>query len=252
MSNIVIFGGGTVSHVRNHLGLCAWSRGTTARKLKQLLPQAKLVLTAMGSESSQIVTYMDLHNEVFKACADPRTSVIVMSCAIPDFEGEVDGIANGKHAARLQSRGDAPSITLRAVPKLIDDIKHRRPDIKIVGFKTTTGDTIEQQRDKAERMGVDYVIANDVVNRRNLLNGVEMSREQCLEALALQLDVRRGILYEDESHYLVRLGVKGYVSKPEAFGLAQTILNGKEYSNSYFWSDKLEGVLVVQKVPVLC
>ena len=34
--NIVIFGGGTISHVRSHLALCAPAFGSTAKKIESL------------------------------------------------------------------------------------------------------------------------------------------------------------------------------------------------------------------------
>ena len=37
MKNIDIIGGGTVSHVRNHLALCAPAYGTTSRQLETIV-----------------------------------------------------------------------------------------------------------------------------------------------------------------------------------------------------------------------
>ena len=116
--NIHIIGGGTVSHVRNHLALCAPAFGTVARDLDYwfgnlIARQASaagaespneflhdpanradvlfphLHLTKMADPSSKIKTNADVAALVDRLLADPQTKVIVMTAALCDFDGDV-------------------------------------------------------------------------------------------------------------------------------------------------------------------
>lgn len=177
---IHIFGGGTVSHVRNHLALCAPAYGETARQLYDMLRaigytegQVKLELTRMANSTSRMETNQDVTDRVKVLLADPKTRAIVFNVALCDFEGQIGDVFSGKYAARLKSREGQQSMTLAPAAKVLGAIKAVRPDIFVVGFKTTADSIIPDRLALAERQinetGVDLVLANDTVTRKNML-----------------------------------------------------------------------------------
>ena len=116
LKNFVVIGGGTVSHVRNHLALCAPAYGTTARKLNQLFrnklnivraegqlreygywpsdqdEDVQLYLTKMAGHDnlaleSNLETNEDVSKLVDELIANPQTKAIIFNPALVDFEG---------------------------------------------------------------------------------------------------------------------------------------------------------------------
>ena len=93
-----------------------------------------------------------------------------MNCALCDYDGQIGDVPSGKSSNRLESREGIQSMQLTPASKIISTIKEQRPDIKIVGFKTTANEHDNSVMEhKAIRMGVDLVLANDVVLRKNML-----------------------------------------------------------------------------------
>src|SRR5512143_1365808 len=110
MKNFVVIGGGTVSHVRNHLALCAPAYGTTAKKLGDLFKRklnvhyaeaylreygywpanvdfdVQLHLTKMAG-GEELETNEDVSKLVDKLIADPNTKVIIFNPALVDYNG---------------------------------------------------------------------------------------------------------------------------------------------------------------------
>lgn len=201
--SIHIFGGGTVQYVRSHLALCAPAYGNTARQLKNALltegveaDQVALHLTRMADSASGLETNQDVALRLSAVLANPATKVVVFNVALCDFEGQVATTPSGKYAKRLKSRDGEVPLTLRPAPKLLADIKLVRPDVFVVGFKTTADDDADSQIALARRQlaetGVDLVWANDTVTRHNLLvtpNGLRVvagfrARESLMAVLA--------------------------------------------------------------------
>lgn len=118
LKNFVIIGGGTVSHVRNHLALCAPAYGTTAKKLNTLFrnklnilgaeaslreygywpsdqkEDVQLYLTKMAGQydlalESNLETNEDVSKLVDKLIQDPNTKAIIFNPALVDYEGSI-------------------------------------------------------------------------------------------------------------------------------------------------------------------
>lgn len=196
-----IFGGGTISPVRNHLALCAPAYGKVARALELEIVEAMgreicannrqflgakmyaqrfidLHLTKMADPASTLVTNKDVLYRLDTLLDDPQTRVIVMSAALCDFEGSIldeDGqpTGSGSHAERLRTAQGEVLMRLTPAAKLIARIKNTRPDVLAVGFKTTTNAIPVEQFGRAMDMAleskVDIVLANDVLTRRNIV-----------------------------------------------------------------------------------
>lgn len=187
---IHIFGGGTVQHVRNHFALCAPAYGTFATELHKRLQNkgliaslrrrfglvsssVKLHLTKMADRHSKMETNEDVAERVKAVLADPDTRAIVFNVALCDYSGQIGDVPSGKYATRLSSRDGQQVVTLTPADKVLKTIRSLRPDVLIVGFKTTAGDNEEEQAAKAWRQiketGVDLVWVNDTVTRANML-----------------------------------------------------------------------------------
>lgn len=200
-----IFGGGTIAHVRNHLALCAPAYGTTARQLFGMMAEragfdhVQLHLTRMADPLSHMETNEDVAEEVSRILEAPDTGCIIFNVALCDFSGQIGEVASGKSAERLQSRVGQTSMVLTPAPKILTTIKARRPDVILVGFKTTADAALREQSELAwrqmEEAKADYVFANDTITRINQLarrvGATEYGpRQHLLEKLINELEVR--------------------------------------------------------------
>jgi hypothetical protein len=186
---IVIFGGGTISHVRNHLALCAPAYGNTALDLKNLASElfpnldVDLQLTKMAG-GCNLETNEDIEKELERVIEDPLTKVVIMSCALCDFRGHIDVRGKnyeftGKYGNRLSSKS---SYTMELTPadKLISKIRAKRKDIFLVGFKTTCGASEDEQYiaglNLCKGSSCNLVLANDTKTRLNMVITPEEAR----------------------------------------------------------------------------
>lgn len=175
---VVILGGGTVFHVRNHLAICAPAYGSTAKYLAQLsselLPnlECELKLTKMAG-GPLMETNEDVETVLNAVVADPTTKIVILSCALCDFSASLHG-SYGKYSGRLPSReSNNINLQLKPVNKLIAGIRRQRKDIFLVGFKTTCNLKIEDQYQHAIRLckeaSCNLVFANDPSTRMNMV-----------------------------------------------------------------------------------
>lgn len=206
---IHIFGGGTFSHVRNHLALAVPAFGKTARGLDYLIDSwpnepdlvVQLHLTKMADSNSTLVTNADVEAKLDELIADPTTRVIFFNVALCDFEGSVDDtgpheydytgthaklvipkipVKSGKYATRLKTSEGDRLMLLTPAAKLIGKIRKERKDIFVVGFKTTCGAESDEQYVTALNMlkanSINLVLANDTLTRNNMIVAPEETR----------------------------------------------------------------------------
>lgn len=199
---ILILGGGTFYHVRNHLSIAAPAFGTTARWLHEQLPNSNLVLTRMADPFSKLETNADVGAIIDDYLTDTNLKVLIMNVAMCDYDGQIANVPSGKHAKRMKTKAGQQIMQLEPSQKVIQNIKEQRPDILLVGFKTTTHHSPEEQITATIAMGrsshCDLIFANDTVTRYNLLvdaNGIclcqSANRLLVLEALvkAIQTEI---------------------------------------------------------------
>lgn len=213
---IVIIGGGTVYHIRNHLALCAPAYGSTARKLydmaETLFPKLDrdLYLTRMaGGErwfdgptkkaSKELIqaapgpikceikleTNEDISKLIDALIDNDKTKIIVMNAALCDWQGQVFDSINGepepdKYATRLKTSDGNREIAIWPAEKIVNKIRKRRKDIFLVAFKTTCGATEDEQYvaglDLCKRASCNLVLANDTKTRLNMVVTPEEAR----------------------------------------------------------------------------
>jgi hypothetical protein len=127
----------------------------------------------MADYQSSMETNEDVAARLQEVLADPVTRAVVFNVALCDYEGKIGDIESGKYAQRLSSREGAQAMNLTPTPKLLQLVKANRPDVKLVGFKTSAGATPDTQFELAlrqfEETGADVVFGNDTITRENLL-----------------------------------------------------------------------------------
>jgi hypothetical protein len=189
MKRIVILGGGTFAPIRNHLSLCAPAFGGTARRLTELFTaeleatgqremySVECVLTRMADPASRLETNADVAAFVDTLVADPTVRCIVFNAALADYVGQIGDVEPGKHAQRMLTSEGTVQVTLTPADKVIGRIRRERKDIFLVGFKTTTGATPDEQYARAlgllKNNSLNLVLANDTVTRHNLIAAPE-------------------------------------------------------------------------------
>jgi hypothetical protein len=171
---LVILGGGTFSPIRNHLALCAPAFGNTARKLHEKLPGSKLYLTKMADSTSDLVTNEDVSKLIDTLLDDISVKTIILNIAFCDYKAlPINNVISDFHAERLSTSNGNINIELTPYEKVIVKIKQKRNDICLVGFKTTTNHTFEQQilagKKAMSQNNADIIFCNDTVTRNNVL-----------------------------------------------------------------------------------
>lgn len=202
-----ILGGGTFQPIRNHLALCAPAFGTTARKIKELMPEAGFILTKMAAPESNLVTNEDVEGFIDSLLISDNIGTIILNVAFCDYKAlPIDGIESGIHAERLKTSEGNITIELTPTEKIIAKIRKARPDIFLVGFKTTTGKTSEEQFSIAlktmKSVKCNLMFANDVITRNNMIITAEESiygettdREKALQELVDITRLRQDLTY---------------------------------------------------------
>ena len=233
--NVVIFGGGTVSHVTPHLAISAPAYGSTARKLQDLVKERfgdtvniDLILSRMASSVGETFeTNEDLDVAVKHVINDIATKVVFFSTAVCDWDvGTIvqDGksVETGKYGQRLESRSSGTSMSLKPSEKIVSQIRKTRKDIFLVAFKTTAGATKQEMYEKGLRLckeaSANLVLVNDVKTRWNMIVTPE-------EAAYSETDDRNEVLKElvDMAYYRSHLTFT-----------RSTVIDGKPVS----WNDE--------------
>lgn len=183
---IHIISGGTFFHVRPHLALAAPAFEQTGIDLyhlcDELIPEMDLFdwATKMADNFSKIETDQDVSDLLDKLIADPATKIIFLPVALCDFEGFILDDSriplktlSGKGQPRLQTRHGNRLLELTPAEKIINKIRRTRKDIFLVGFKTTS-DVSEQEQYLAglnlcKSASCNLVLANDIKTRINMI-----------------------------------------------------------------------------------
>lgn len=185
---VIIIGGGTISHVRNHLALCMPAFGETARDLSWRSSfrwpdmDVQLHLTKMADSESNLVTNDDIDKLVDNLVKDTSVKVVFFNVALCDFDGMILGrsiygrntlhTASGKYERRLSSN-ETYKMQLTPTDKIINKIRKTRKDIFLVAFKTTCNATEQEQYiaglNLLKANSCNLVLANDTGTRTNMI-----------------------------------------------------------------------------------
>lgn len=206
---VIIIGGGTFQPIRNHLSLAAPAFGYTAKSIHKLIKGSELYLTKMADWTSKLVTNEDVESFILELVKDRHVGTIILNVALCDFKAEpIDGLDNGWHAKRLETANGNVTLTLTPTDKLISKIRRVRPDIFLVGFKTTTNKSVDEQFLSGLKMmkssKCNLVLANDTVTRMNLIitpeetmYSVTEKRANAISDLCEMITLRNDLTYHN-------------------------------------------------------
>lgn len=192
---IHIIAGGTISPVAPHLALAAPAYGKVGYQLARLCAEAMPTLDTILHRTkmaggNKLETNADVAELIGKLKADAGTKIIFMPVALCDFEvtkieryespSWIELDRPGKDHARLQTSQGEHRLTLRPAPKIIPTIRNGRKDIFLVGFKTTSGATEDEQYiaglNLLKGSSCNLVLANDLKTRVNMIITPEEAR----------------------------------------------------------------------------
>jgi hypothetical protein len=184
--SIHIFGGGTFSHVRNHLALAMPSFGQTAKTINSLCKERfenmkiQLHLTKMADSSSNLVTNGDIAKKIIELKQDYNTKIIFLNAGLCDYTGQIGKVESGKYSERLKTSNGEVAMILTPATKIAKEIRDGRKDIFLVAFKTTCGATEQEQYlaglSLLKKNSCNLVLANDTKTRLNMIVTPEESR----------------------------------------------------------------------------
>lgn len=243
-NKILIMGGGTFQPISNHLSLSAPAFGKTAKEISRVLfhkhdvfdhkpysqnvKNLEVVLTKMADPSSSLVTNYDVKNYLMEVIKDQDLAVIFMNIAFCDFEYT----GGDFHGQRLETSDGPINLDFVPSPKIIDLIRRERPDIFLVGFKTTTSASVDEQFLKGlkmmKRSKCNLVLANDTVTRNNIIITPEETyyetsgREDAIEQLC-EMTMSRGFSTFNRTNFKMQMSNISLSNTPETF---QAVLKG--------------------------
>lgn len=191
-----VIGGGTVSHVRPHFALCAPAYGRTAHHIHALSKEvwgdnaSYIHLTKMAAGGlGNLETNDDIAKLLHSLVEDPATAIIFLTAALCDFNGSIlDGAMpteSGKTSPRLRTAEGVQQMTLTPSDKIIGSIRKYRKDLFLVGFKTTSGATEDDQYlaglELLKKASCNLVLANDIKTRIGMIVTPEQARYSVTE-----------------------------------------------------------------------
>ena len=179
---VLVTSGGTAEPLDGVRVLTNLSTGRTGAGIAGRLARAGhdvLLLRSLNSESAPacreetFLTFADLDGALARILSRERFDAVVHAAAVGDFgvdEVTVDGSARRPGVGKLDS-DSAPTIRLRALPKLVDSLKARSRNeaVRVVAFKLTRGGDREGIRRAVaslfEHSGAELVVHNDLSER---------------------------------------------------------------------------------------
>lgn len=183
-----IISGGTFFHVRPHFSLAAPAFGSVGNDLLALCQKnisemdTMCHFTRMADPFSTLETNQDVSILLDELITDPATKIIFLPVALCDFEGFIldedlsTGTVrtpSGKDQPRLQTKHGGELLELIPAEKIINKVRHTRKDIFLVGFKTTSGVSEQEQYlaglNLCKSASCNLVLANDIKTRINMI-----------------------------------------------------------------------------------
>lgn len=171
--HVLITSGGTIEPIDSVRAITNSSTGETGALIADCYLNAGYDVTLIASERSvlpqqrtglsiiEFKTFSDLSQRLQEKLSEQSFDVVVHAAAVADFS-----IAGGSSKKKLDSDSNL-TLQLKRNPKLIDSLRlwahGKSPGVKIIGFKLTNRDAIQQATEKLfAHSSVDYVVANAI------------------------------------------------------------------------------------------
>jgi hypothetical protein len=202
------------------------------------------IITKMGNPDSNIVTNDDVSKIVDVICADMNTKVVFFNMALCDYNGYIvknELTPSGKYEPRLKTSDGITTMYLTPADKLIGKIRKTRKDIFLVGFKTTSNASLDEQYaaglNLLKKSSCNLVLANDVVTRQNMIitpeeakYHVTTDREEALKQLVDMVKLRSALSFTRST---VIAGDLVPWTSPEVYPSLRTIVDFCISENAY-------------------
>ncbi len=107
-----------------------------------------------GTESLPVENVEELQEAVLERAG--RADVLVMAAAVSDFK------PSSPVGEKIRRREGTTSLELAPTADVLGAVTEQYPDLFVVGFAATHGDSLEDAREKLESKGVDLVVGNDI------------------------------------------------------------------------------------------
>lgn len=187
-ASIKILGGGTLLPIKQGLALTAVSSGHTAQQVLALCQahdkKAELLLTHFADPTSSIQTIFDTESVARSYIADKKTKVVFWNPTVVDYPDYTFVLANEDGDPILSTPVPSP----HKIPRLIKD---KRPDVFLVCFQTTSGNSEAEMYEQAVKLlcatHANLVFAKDSGTGLNMVVSSERSvyHQTCDKEVAL-------------------------------------------------------------------
>jgi hypothetical protein len=177
-NKVAIIGGGTYQPIYNHVGLCSFAKGGTARKLTQMFEDTRLEphlflsnMAAGKGEFAKFHTNDELQTLVNDLKASPETKVIILTAAVVDYKCDWGDDELERPTVKV---GGGISVGLTKANKIVQSIRDEdHKHIFLVAFKQTcglsAGDMYLAGLKLCKEASVNLVFVNDTITRRNMI-----------------------------------------------------------------------------------
>lgn len=201
---ILITAGGTREPIDSVRYIGNISSGHTASILADSLSRAGHNVTWLGAEDAirpatpatieTYVSFADLQAQLQRLLASESFNAVIHAAAVSDFSVAAVEAAQGDGGeVRVQAKGGKlPSdadlvVRLQKNPKLLSELKawSANPDIKVIGFKLTDTDDVDQRMAAVRRQfrhsDVDAVVHNDMSEISESTHTFSLHDRSCLD-----------------------------------------------------------------------
>ncbi|MBA4719269.1 MAG: bifunctional phosphopantothenoylcysteine decarboxylase/phosphopantothenate--cysteine ligase CoaBC [Nitrosopumilus sp.] len=170
---VLMTAGPTIEHIDPVRVITNQSSGKTGVSLASQLISAGAKVTFVygpgeekppkGAKIINVLSSKDMHNAV-KTELKKKFDIVIMAAAVADY------VPTKPSKNKIKSSKNEIKISLKKVPKIIDQIKKYQKNVLLVGFKAETNLTknqlIKSAQKKLKESSSDMIIANDIGSSR--------------------------------------------------------------------------------------
>ncbi len=170
---VLMTAGPTIEHIDPVRVITNQSSGKTGVSLASELISAGAKVTFVygpgeekppkGAKIINVLSSKDMHNAV-KTELKKKFDIVIMAAAVADY------VPTKPSKNKIKSSKNEMKISLKKVPKIIDQIKKYQKNVLLIGFKAETNLTknqlIKSAQKKLKESSSDMIIANDIGSSR--------------------------------------------------------------------------------------
>ncbi|MCM1009347.1 MAG: bifunctional phosphopantothenoylcysteine decarboxylase/phosphopantothenate--cysteine ligase CoaBC [Fusobacterium sp.] len=176
---ILITAGGTIEDIDPVRYISNYSSGkmgfALAKVARDLGAEVTLISTVPHSSAIMVKSALEMQSEILKHIE--TQDAVFMAAAVADFR------VKNSAEQKIKKVDGADEITLTLVknPDILKTIYDLKPNAKIIGFCAESENLLANAKDKIQRKGCDYLIANDI-SRKDIGFGADENEVHILSA----------------------------------------------------------------------